>query len=114
MGKPAVTGAGTIDVDEDNRRFTVGGVVVNEGDVITLDGGTGKVYLGDLPLADPDPSAELGTLLGWADEIRTLECAPTPTTAPGRARQRWGGRRHRSLPEPSTCSWATGSRWCAA
>ena len=42
MGKPAVTGAGTIDVDEDNRRFTVGGVVVNEGDVITLDGGTGK------------------------------------------------------------------------
>ena len=91
MGKPAVTGAGTIDVDEDNRRFTVGGVVVNEGDVITLDGGTGKVYLGDLPLADPDPSAELGTLLGWADEIRTLGVRANADDGPG-ARQaaRWG------------------------
>ena len=83
MGKPAVTGAGTIDVDEDNRRFTVGGVVVNEGDVITLDGGTGKVYLGDLPLADPDPSAELGTLLGWADEIRTLGVRANADDGPG-------------------------------
>jgi len=72
MGIPAVTGAGGIDVDEAQRRFQTGDVVVNEGDRITIDGGTGLVYLGDLPLSRPEPSPELEVLLQWADEVRTL------------------------------------------
>ena len=72
MGTPAVTGAGGMIVDEANRRFTAGGTTVREGDVITLDGGTGKVYLGELPLTRPEPSGELEVILGWADEVRTL------------------------------------------
>ncbi|MEX0826114.1 MAG: pyruvate, phosphate dikinase [Acidimicrobiia bacterium] len=72
MGTPAVTGAGGMIVDEANRRFSSGGTVVSEGDVITIDGGTGRVYLGELPLIRPEPSDELEQLLAWADEVRTL------------------------------------------
>lgn len=59
-------------VDEANRRFTASGNVVSEGEIITIDGGTGMVYLGELPLTRPEPSAELEQLLAWADEVRTL------------------------------------------
>ncbi|MEX2419877.1 MAG: pyruvate, phosphate dikinase, partial [Acidimicrobiia bacterium] len=72
MGTPAVTGAGGMIVDEVNRRFSSGGTIVSEGDVITIDGGTGRVYLGELPLTRPEPSDELEHLLAWADEVRTL------------------------------------------
>ena len=72
MGIPAVTGAGSIDVDEAAGRFQVGDVIVSEGDHITIDGGTGQVYLGDLPLRRPEASKELDVLLGWADSVRTL------------------------------------------
>ncbi len=91
MGTPAVTGAGSIDVDEEHRRFTVGGVVVNEGDVITLDGATGKVYLGGLPLTSPEPTPELEVLLGWADAIRTMGVwANADDGAGAREAARWG------------------------
>ena len=72
MGTPAVTGVGGLVVDEEERRFTAGGTVVTEGETITLDGTTGNVYLGELPLARPEFSPELERLLGWADEVRTL------------------------------------------
>ena len=72
MGKAAVTGASEIDVDQERGRFTVGDTVVTEGDVITIDGGTGRVFVGELPLVDPEPSPELQTLLSWADDVRRL------------------------------------------
>ena len=72
MGTAAVTGAAEVEVDEAARRFTVGDVTVSEGDTITIDGGTGRVFLGELPLVDPEPSPELEVLLGWADEVRSL------------------------------------------
>jgi len=91
MGTPAVTGAGGMIVDEANRRFTAGDVVVSEGDVITLDGGTGRVYLGRLPLTRPEPSGELEILLGWADEVRTLGVrANADDGATAREAARWG------------------------
>ncbi len=72
MGKAAVTGAAEIDVDEAGGTFSVGEVTVSEGDIITIDGGTGRVFLGELPLVDPEPSPELEILLGWADDVRRL------------------------------------------
>ncbi len=72
MGKAAVTGAADIEVDEAAGRFSVGDVTVSAGDIITIDGGTGRVFLGELPLVDPEPSPELEILLGWADEVRRL------------------------------------------
>ena len=99
MGKCAVVGCGAIRVDSTHRRFTVGEVEVNEGDWITLDGGTGEVFLGDLPtmpsevmqvnagtLAATDAPVYRGfaELLGWADARRRLKVranADTPHDA---------------------------------
>jgi len=72
MGKAAVTGAAEIDVNEAAGTFSVGSVSVAEGDIITIDGGTGRVFVGELPLVDPEPSPELEILLGWADGVRRL------------------------------------------
>lgn len=80
MGKPAVVGAEQISILED--RATVGSTVIKEGDILTIDGGTGDVILGAAPLAEPEISGDLEAFLAWADELRTNEVwanADTPT-----------------------------------
>ena len=67
-GIPAVVGAADIDIDE--RHFIADGVVVREGEWISVDGTAGEVMLGELPLTAAEPPAELAIVLGWADEIR--------------------------------------------
>ncbi len=67
-GKPAVVGAEALRIAP--HRLTVGNVVVAEGDWLSLDGTTGTVVVGQVPLTAADPPAEFDTLLGWADEIR--------------------------------------------
>ena len=67
-GIPAVVGAESVKIS--GRSFTAGGVTVNEGDVISLDGSTGQVVLGEVELSSSDAPPELETLLGWADTIR--------------------------------------------
>jgi len=71
---PCVAGCSDISVDTLRRQFTAGDVVVKEGDTISIDGFTGEVFLGALPLIDAEYEKQdaLITLLGWADEIRTL------------------------------------------
>jgi pyruvate,orthophosphate dikinase len=84
MGKPAVTGAAAMVVDLDSRSAKVGNVVFREGDPVTIDGTTGNVYLGLLPLIEPEETKELHQLLAWADDIRSLGVranADTPTDA---------------------------------
>ncbi len=91
MGKAAVTGAAAIEVDEAAGTFTVGDVTVAEGDIVTIDGGTGRVFLGRLPLVDPEPSSELEVLLGWADEVRRLGIrANADDAAAATVARRWG------------------------
>jgi pyruvate, orthophosphate dikinase len=72
MGKPAVCGAAAIDVDVDARRFTAGDVVVGDRDVISINGSTGEVVLGEVPLVVPEPGGLFETVLGWADRFRRL------------------------------------------
>jgi pyruvate,orthophosphate dikinase len=72
MGKCCVAGCGDITVNEADNCFTVGDLTVKEGDYITLNGTTGEVILGKAPLKEPELSGEFNTLIGWADEIRTL------------------------------------------
>ncbi len=67
-GIPAVVGAESVKIS--GKSFTAGGVTVKEGDVISLDGTTGQVVLGEVELASSDAPPELETLLGWADTIR--------------------------------------------
>ena len=82
MGKPCVAGAEGIHVDVRMRQAIVGDSVFREGDVITIDGSSGKVYLGEVPTTEAEFSQELVTLLGWADEAARLQVranADTPT-----------------------------------
>ena len=72
MGKPCVAGAEGIAVDVQLREAFVGDTVIHEGDLITIDGTSGKVYLGAVPTVEADFSAELNILLGWADEVGRL------------------------------------------
>lgn len=67
-GKPAVCGADAIDIGTD--QFTVGSIVVAEGDTISLDGAAGEVYLGAVDLSEGDVPAEMDVVLGWADDLR--------------------------------------------
>lgn len=72
MGKPCICGCEAIKIDMENKQFQVGNSVVKEGDVISIDGSTGQVILGEVPMIEPDLSPEFLKLLEWADEIRTL------------------------------------------
>jgi len=84
MGKPCVAGAEGIMVDVKLRQAEIGEKVLHEGDYITIDGGTGFVYKGMIPMVDPTFSDELKKLLSWADEVATLKVmanADTPMAA---------------------------------
>ncbi|MEJ2127471.1 MAG: pyruvate, phosphate dikinase [Woeseiaceae bacterium] len=84
MGKPCVAGAEGIDVDVSQRLARIGEKIIHEGDVITLDGGTGDVYLGAIPTLDAQFSDDLRTLLAWADdeaELKVMANADTPEAA---------------------------------
>jgi len=72
MGKPCVAGCETIKVDLKAEKFTVNGLTVKLGDDITIDGGTGRVILGKVPTVEPTVSGDFGTLMKWADEVRTM------------------------------------------
>ncbi|ETR76635.1 pyruvate phosphate dikinase [Afipia sp. P52-10] len=84
MGKPCVSGAGTIRVDYGRGLMTAGGRSFKAGDVITIDGGVGQVLAGRMPMLEPELADEFGTLMGWADEVRKLKVranADTPEDA---------------------------------
>ena len=86
MGTCCVAGCADISIDEKARKFTfkATGVVVKEGDFITLDGGDGTVYLGKLNTEDPELSGDFGTIMNWSDEIKRLKIrtnADTPYDA---------------------------------
>ncbi|MCC6686400.1 MAG: pyruvate, phosphate dikinase [Fimbriimonadaceae bacterium] len=73
FGIPCVAGAEALEVNVTNRQFHVDGHTVKEGDIITLDGSTGNIYLGKLDLIAPEVSGAFGDLMSWADEARRLK-----------------------------------------
>lgn len=84
MGTPCVCGAGAIKIDYANKTMISGGVTLKEGDVITLDGSTGEVMLGEVATLKPDLSGDFSQLMEWADEVRRLKVrtnAETPDDA---------------------------------
>ena len=72
MGKPCVSGAGSIKVDPAARTVSAGGMTLKEGDLITIDGSTGQVLAGRIAMVEPELSGEFGTLMAWADDVRKL------------------------------------------
>ena len=73
MGKCCVSGCAEIKVDEEGKTLTIGDKVFNEGDYISLDGSKGEVLNGQVKTVPPTLSGDFGTIMGWADEIRTLK-----------------------------------------
>ena len=72
MGRPCVCGAGELHIDARNQTVTAQGVVLRVGDVITLDGSTGEVMVGEIPTVQPQLSGDFATLMGWADGLRRM------------------------------------------
>jgi pyruvate,orthophosphate dikinase len=88
MGKPAVCGAEALKIDHARREFTVDGTKVREGDVLSIDGTTGRVVLGEVSLVEPKLSGDFETLLGWADALRQLRVRANADDGPSAAQAR--------------------------
>jgi pyruvate, orthophosphate dikinase len=84
MGRPCVAGAGDLRIDYASGTMMVRNIQVRAGDLITLNGSTGEIILGEVPTIEPTLSGDFATLMGWADEVRALKVrsnAETPTDA---------------------------------
>jgi pyruvate,orthophosphate dikinase len=84
MGKPCVAGAEGVTIDAEAKVATIGGTTLHEGDPITLDGGTGRVFIGEVELVAPQINEDFETVLDWADDFRRLRVranADTPEDA---------------------------------
>ena len=84
MGTCCVSGCGDIKMDEENKKFELGGKTFHEGDFISIDGSTGNIYDGIIPTVDASIAGEFGRIMGWADKFRKLQVrtnADTPKDA---------------------------------
>ncbi len=84
MGACCVAGCGDIVMDEENKKFTLGGKEYHEGDVISFDGTTGNIYDGAIPTVEAQIAGEFGRIMDWADKYRTMKVrtnVDTPTDA---------------------------------
>lgn len=84
MGTACVSGCSEMKIDEDAKVFELGGEIIKEGDYISLDGSTGKIYLGDIKTIEASVSGNFGRIMAWADQFRTLKVrtnADTPEDA---------------------------------
>ncbi|GLK77137.1 pyruvate, phosphate dikinase [Methylopila jiangsuensis] len=91
MGKPCVSGAGALRINEKAGTLTIAGRVFNQGDIVTIDGSTGQVMEGAVPMVQPELSGDFATLMRWADEVRRMGVrANAETPADARAAARFG------------------------
>ena len=84
MGTCCVSGCGDINMDEENKKFTLAGQTFTEGSEISIDGTTGNIYAGIIPTVDASIAGEFGRVMAWADEFRRLKVrtnADTPADA---------------------------------
>ena len=73
MGRPCVSGSSEITIDYENKLFKAGTEIIKEGEIITIDGGTGKVMKGLVPTVQPEISGYFSTIMNWADKFRKLK-----------------------------------------
>ena len=91
MGKPCVTGAGSIRVDYTNETLSVAGTSLKKGDLLTIDGTTGQVIAGRVEMQQPEMSGDFATIMEWADKRRRMQVrANAETEADARAARRFG------------------------
>jgi len=91
MGRPCVAGAGDLRIDSEARTMAARSTLVKAGEIITIDGSTGEVMVGEVPTIQPELSGDFATLMGWADAIRRLKVrANAETSIDARAARRFG------------------------
>src|SRR4051794_1217220 len=88
MGKPCVSGCEGLELDVQARTVRIGEHDLREGDVITIDGGTGRVIVGEIPLVPPQINEDFETVLVWADEVRRLKVRANADNAEDAAKAR--------------------------
>src|SRR3954451_10776872 len=88
MGKPCVAGCEGLTIDADTKTVRIGSHELHEGDVITIDGGTGRVIVGEVALVPPQINEDFETVLGWADEVRRLKVRANSDNAEDSAKAR--------------------------
>jgi pyruvate,orthophosphate dikinase len=88
MGKPCVAGCDGLDIDAGTKTVRIGGHQLSEGDVITIDGGTGRVIVGEVPLVPPAINEDFETILDWADDLRRLRVRANADNADDTAKAR--------------------------
>ncbi|HEY2374203.1 MAG TPA: pyruvate, phosphate dikinase [Gaiellaceae bacterium] len=88
MGKPCVAGCEGLEIDVDARTIRIGGHELREGDMITIDGATGRVIVGEVKLVPPQINEDFETVLGWADDVRRLKVRANADNAPDAAKAR--------------------------
>src|SRR4029077_10699449 len=88
MGKPCVSGCEGLEIDLDAKEIALGGHRLHEGDVITIDGGTGRVIVGEVALVPPAINEDFETVLGWADAVRRLKVRANADNAADAAKAR--------------------------
>ncbi len=81
MGRPCVSGSGDINIDYESKQFKASDKIIKEGDIITIDGGSGKVMLGTVPTVKPEISGYFSTIMKWADQFRKLKVRTNAETA---------------------------------
>ena len=91
MGKPCVCGTEALEIDEEKQIGRVGGIEICEGDVISIDGATGEIVKGGVPLVPPRVTGDFDTVLSWADEVRELGVWTNADTPEDAARARGFG-----------------------
>ena len=88
MGKPCVAGCEGLTIDADTKTIRLGGHELHEGDTITIDGGTGRVIVGEVALVPPQINEDFETVLGWADDVRRLKVRANADNAEDSAKAR--------------------------
>ena len=73
MGRPCVSGSSEIDINYESKIFKTSELEIKEGDIITIDGSTGRIILGEVPTVKPEISGDFSKLMSWADSIRKLK-----------------------------------------
>ena len=99
MGRPCVVGAASVQIELERETLTAGGETLTKGDIVTIDGSTGQIIKGRVPMREPTLSSDFVTLMGWADSFRRMKVrANADTPADARQSLRLRRRRHRALP----------------
>jgi pyruvate,orthophosphate dikinase len=84
MGRPCVVGAASVQIDHERETLTAGGEILGKGEIVTIDGSTGQIIKGRVPMREPTLSSDFVTLMGWADRFRRMKVranADTPADA---------------------------------